>query len=215
MSGDLKRRHERAVSDSLLSALGITASFDRPGDDHDEPDMIYILGSGETLGIEVATAYYSDDAAKADWTLARGVRPPPPDGVEVGPMMAWPDDRMCERVQNELVDKCGKTYSGVDHVWLCIRADAPLADRAAMCDCIERLHVPTGHAFEAIYMTYTVPEHEGGSVEAVVLAGGPGGVGGAPLRAARWTLAILVVPLAVIVLGEFAVNKILKGRGPR
>src|SRR5947209_2701278 len=94
MSSDLKRRHERARCASLLRRLGITASFVRPGDDQSEPDMIYTLGNGETLGIEVATAYYSDDEAKADWTLARGVRQLPPDGVDVRPMMTSPADRI-------------------------------------------------------------------------------------------------------------------------
>ena len=64
--GDLKRRHERARGDVLLRRLGITATFVRPGDDQGEPDVIYTLGNGETLGIEVATAYYSDADAQAE-----------------------------------------------------------------------------------------------------------------------------------------------------
>ena len=35
--------------------------------------------------------------------------------------MSWPDDLIRDRVQAELIDKCGKQYVGADHVWLCLR----------------------------------------------------------------------------------------------
>ena len=172
MTGDLKRRHERAVSDALLQALGIDAAFLRPGDDQGEPDMIYMVRNAETLGIEVATAYYSDDEARADWTLARGDRPFPPEGVEVRKGMWSPDDLICDRVQAELIDKCAKRYTGADRVWLCIHQEAPLNDRASVTECVQRLRVPTTHGFETIYLTYTAPMHEGGNREVVALFGG-------------------------------------------
>ena len=117
--GDLKKQHERGVCDRLLYALGVQASFERYGNERDEPDVIYRLGEGSTLGIEVATAYYDDADAKAEWTLARGVRPSPPDGIEAR-VFRSPDDLLCERAQQELLDKCAKRYSGADCLWLCI-----------------------------------------------------------------------------------------------
>jgi len=53
---DIKRRYEQAISDALLRALSIDAVFVRPGDDDREPDMIYTVQDGKTLGVEVATA---------------------------------------------------------------------------------------------------------------------------------------------------------------
>ena len=81
-------------------------------------NVIYSLPNEETLGIEVATAYYEDSDAKQEWTLARGDRPHPPDGVELrlGGPIKEPDKLMCERVQRELVDKCHRRYSGVVNV---------------------------------------------------------------------------------------------------
>jgi len=166
--GDLKKQHERAVCDRLLNALGIQASFQRYGNDRDEPDVIYRLPDGCTLGIEVATAYYDDADAKAEWTLARGVRPSPPESIEVR-MFQSPDDLICERVQSELFDKCTKRYSRVDHVWLCVEQHGYFTDRASLVECARRLRVPTEHGFEAIYLTHEGTLHEGGQPQAVTL----------------------------------------------
>jgi hypothetical protein len=150
-AGDLKKLHERGVCDRLLHALGVQASFERYGNDRDEPDVIYRLGEGGTLGIEVATAYYDDSDAKAEWTLARGVRSSPPGGIEVRTFKS-PDDLICERVQSELFDKCTKRYAGADRVWLCVEQHGYFTDRASMVECAERLLVPTDHGFKAIYL---------------------------------------------------------------
>ena len=153
MSSD-KRRHERARCDILLRRLAITASFVRPGDDKGEPDMIYALGNGETLGIEVATAYYSDADAQAEWTLVRGARPSPAGGTEALDTKSWPDDLIHDRLQAELIDKCGKRYVGADHIWLCLHEHTALSNHDSVADSVRRLRVPRTHGFEAIYLTY-------------------------------------------------------------
>ena len=53
----------------------------REGNDRDEPEVIY-KRNGQTLGVEVATAYYEDSDAKQEWTLARGKREFPKEGYE-------------------------------------------------------------------------------------------------------------------------------------
>lgn len=168
---DLKKQYEWAIADELLEACGVQTEFLRYGDDREEPDVIYRLPNEETLGIEVATAYYEDSDAKQEWTLTRGVRPHLPDGVELrlGGPIREPDKLICERVQGELVDKCRRRYSGVVHVWLCIKRHAPLDDREAVEACIGTLTVPTKHAFDAIYVTYQ-DCRRGGSAQAIRIA---------------------------------------------
>jgi hypothetical protein len=171
---DLKKQYERAIADELLEACSVQTEFVRYGNDRDEPDVIYRLPNEETLGIEVATAYYEDSDAKQEWTLARGDRPHPPDGVELrlGGPIKEPDKLMCERVQRELVDKCHRRYSGVVHVWLCIKRHAVLDDRETVEECTGLLTVPTEHAFEAIYVTYQ-DCRRGGAVQAIRIATTP------------------------------------------
>jgi hypothetical protein len=167
-SADLKRQHERGVCDRLLRALQVQASFERYGNDRDEPDVIYRPAEGGTLGIEVATAYYDDVDAKAEWTLARGVRPAPPGGIEMRAFQS-PNDLLCERAQRELFDKCAKRYSGADRVWLCVEQHGYFTDRASLVECAQRLLVPTDHGFKAIYLTHAGTLHEGGEPQAVML----------------------------------------------
>jgi hypothetical protein len=149
--------------------VSVSARFIRHGNDRDEPDLLYRLSTGKTLGIEVATAYYNDQEARADWTLARGVRPLPSEGYELRPVLMSPDDLICDRVQQELLDKCSKRYVGADAVWLCIHQDAGLSDQQSVSDCVQRLSIPADHRFDAMYLTYLAPTHEGGKLHAVPL----------------------------------------------
>lgn len=71
MTHSLQRQHEIAMCNRPLKSLDISATFVRLGDDHNEPDVIY-SHCGETLGIEVATAYYDDGQAEREWSLACG-----------------------------------------------------------------------------------------------------------------------------------------------
>src|SRR5437868_12584974 len=120
MANALQRQHEVAVCNRLLKSLDISATFVRLGDDHSEPDVIYSYAK-ESLGIEVATAYYDDKYATWGWSLARGT-------VEERKIEIWnPDEKIHERVQLEIADKCSRTYNGADKIWLCIARQAPLS----------------------------------------------------------------------------------------
>lgn len=160
----LKKRHEKAVADQLLEAEKIDATFDRVGDaNKKEPDVIYTIGE-LAVGIEMATAYYEDGDAQDEWEIATGENPlaigeirPSSAGI-----MGNPDQMICETVQEELEDKCDKTYVGAAEIWLCINMLAALSDAASVAECLKNLKVPEKHAFARIYLTYTAPEHEGG-----------------------------------------------------
>jgi len=66
----LKEQHEIAIGNALLTALGHSNKFIRHGLDGVEPDVVYSL-AGRNVGIEIATAYYDQMHAKAEWQLAR------------------------------------------------------------------------------------------------------------------------------------------------
>jgi hypothetical protein len=140
------------------------------GNDQGEPDVIYQSDS-QLLGIELGTAYYDGLLAKQEWTLARGERQFPKEGYEEnwGGTIINPDDLICKKVQAELVDKCEKKYQGVQRVWLCIEQRAPLSDQESVDKCVRTLQIPAPHCFEAIYLAYLAPLHDGGGYRAVRL----------------------------------------------
>jgi hypothetical protein len=159
-----KKGHERAVADQLLEAEKLDATFERVGDpDKKEPDAIYQTG-GRMVGIEVATAYYDEADAQDEWEIATGELPLAPGEIRPSStcIMGNPDQMICEAVQEELEDKCGKKYAGVDETWLCINMFAALNDAESVAQCLKELEVPATHNFARIYLTYTAPEHEGG-----------------------------------------------------
>lgn len=159
-----KKGHEKAVADQLLEAEKLDATFERVGDaDKKEPDAVYQTG-GQTVGIEVATAYYDEADAQDEWEIATGEHPLSPGEIRPSStgIMGNPDEMICETVQEELEDKCGKTYEGAAEIWLCINMLAPLSDAASVAECLKNLTVPEKHGFSRIYLTYTAPEHEGG-----------------------------------------------------
>jgi len=159
-----KQGHERAVADQLLEAVKLYATFERVGDaDKKEPDTIYQTG-GQMVGIEVATAYYDEADAQDEWEIATGEHPLAPGEIRPSStgIMENPDQMICEVVQEELEDKCGKTYEGAAEIWLCINMLAALNDAASVTECLKNLKVPEKHGFARIYLTYTAPEHERG-----------------------------------------------------
>ena len=166
---EIKRKHERAVADHLLEALKIGTKLERFGDPkNQEPDVIYKI-DGRNVGVEVATAYYENSDAKDQWEIAAGERPlaagerrPRSAGV-----IANPDKLICEKVQAELNDKCGRRYAGTDEMWLCINQQAPLSDAKSVEQCVKKLKIPPGHKFTRIYLTYTAPLGEGGGYTVV------------------------------------------------
>jgi hypothetical protein len=159
-----KKGHEKAVADQLLAAEKLDATFGRVGDaDKKEPDAVYQTG-GQTVGIEVATAYYDEADAQDEWKIATGEHPLAHGEIRLSStgIMGNPDQMICETIQEELENKCGKTYEGAAEIWLCINMLAPLSDAASVAECLKNLKVPEKHGFARIYLTYTAPEHERG-----------------------------------------------------
>jgi hypothetical protein len=150
----IQKQHEKAVCESLLNALNLRADFLREGNDKDEPDMLYMLDAGVILGIEVGTAYYSDNDAKQEWTLVAGERTFPLVGYEMREkgVMRNPDDLICQRIQKIISDKCKNEYTGANNIWLCVQQRAALSDFNSMARCFEDLFIPKEHFFQSIYL---------------------------------------------------------------
>jgi hypothetical protein len=157
----LKEQYEIAIGNALLAGLGHHSEFIRHGLDGIEPDVIYSV-TQRTIGIEVATAYYDEAQAKAEWQLARGISKFDSHGIAKIGSWEEPDKLISAKVQREIDDKCSKSYSGVDEAWLCIEPHAPLADVAEVCDLIPRLRIPSVHPFEKLYLGFYAHAGDGG-----------------------------------------------------
>jgi hypothetical protein len=156
----LKEQHEVTLADEFLKTLGFKAGFVRHGKDGVEPDLIYSV-TGQTLGIEIATAYYNEAQAKAEWQLARGIRKFVSRIMKMG--VLWnPDKLIGVAVQREIDDKCSKRYSGVDVLWLCIYQHADLAEVWETEDLITRLKISSARPFEKIYLGFYASTKDGG-----------------------------------------------------
>ena len=121
----LKEQHEVTIADEFLKTLGITTEFLRHGKDGVEPDAIYSVEK-QTLGIEIVTAYYNEEQAKAEWDVARGIRKFVGRIMKMG-LIENPDRLIAAEVQDAINAKCSKTYFGIDLIWLCIYQHAPLS----------------------------------------------------------------------------------------
>jgi hypothetical protein len=157
----LKEQHEIAIGNALLATLGHNCEFIRHGLDGVEPDVIYSL-HGRILGIEIATAYYDEAQATAEWQLARGISKF--DSLGIAKIGSWnePDKLISAQVQREIDDKCSKSYSGVDTAWLCIEQHAPLAEVAETLDLIARLRIRSENPFVKLYLGFYANAGDGG-----------------------------------------------------
>jgi hypothetical protein len=150
----LKEQHERAIGDQLLKGLELKGEFRRHGKDDGEPDLIYSVDV-RTIGIEIATAYLGADAAKVDWDLARGK-------AQRGVVNLFKsDERMLSSVQRALDEKCLRTYSGANAVWLCIEAHDPAASVWQIEQLARSLSIPH-HSYERIYVGFHALPDDGG-----------------------------------------------------
>lgn len=155
-----KLEHEKAVADELLESLKIKPTdFCQGNPDKREPDRLYRIDK-KIVGIEVVTAYYTEQEAKMTAEIA-AEKPLAPDGIRIGAVIGGPDDAICESIQEALNEKCAKKYSGCDETWLCINTDAALTTMAVIKECVKDLEVPE-NAFSRIFVTVHELESEGG-----------------------------------------------------
>ncbi len=125
---------------------------------------VYYRLDGNSLGIEVATAYFGNLQAKQKWTLDRGKRKFPDQGYELqwgGPITNG-SNRMRKQIQKEINKKRAKKYSGVDKCWLCIYETSPTSDERTVRNWLNTLKIPDDHSFDAIYLLHNAPTFEGG-----------------------------------------------------
>jgi hypothetical protein len=151
-----KEQHEESVANDLLKKLGKRPVADRPGNPtKNEPDRLYQVNK-KTIGIEVVTAYYSEQEAKVTAETA-AEKPIAPNEIRVGDVIGSPDDSICESIQENLDAKCAKKYSGTDETWLCVNAEAALTELDRLKECVGKLNVPKNQ-FARIYVTVSTPE---------------------------------------------------------
>ena len=148
---EVKEGHEKAVGNQLLRALKLDGKFLRHGEDDGEPDLLYSL-DGQTVGIEIATAFYHNKQAEIESQLALGKLKSGRFGTPLG----IPKDQdmvILSRAQWELNDKCSKSYLG-DEVWLCIDFQAPLLEISEAEQLADAITLPPRHKFARIYFGF-------------------------------------------------------------
>jgi hypothetical protein len=166
--------HEKFTAEKIISLCGEAFTFVRSGDPQQrEPDVIF--SGTDKLGIEVTTASYHGDEddpdlqAREDWKQALN-----PKWDEHGmhriidPKTKRPKvwDRMIERLttscQCALEKKCSKQYTGVDHVWLGIYADAPATESHEFDQVIKKLTITKVNPFKQIFILHRLTGRDGG-----------------------------------------------------
>lgn len=147
-----QHRHEKRTGDSLLCALGIQGEFLRHGDEKSEPDLLYSI-AGQTVGIEVTSAYYDNNHASAEW------RPDPVVVTAGNPEWRpyWSDEcsvgLLAASAQWQLTRKAGKPYRGADAIWLCLHCDGTINDVAEYETLAKNLRIPEAHVFQRLFLT--------------------------------------------------------------
>lgn len=163
--------HEKRTADSLLGALGIQAEFLRHGDEKSEPDLFYSI-AGQTVGIEVTSAYYDRNHASAEW------RPDPvvvtAENLEWRPY--WSGEcsvsLLAVSAQRQLTRKTGKRYRGAKSIWLCLHCDGAINDVAEYEALAKSLRMPEAHFFQRLFLTVEASLFEWGGFRAFDLQTG-------------------------------------------
>jgi len=163
--------HEKRTGDSLLGALGIQAEFLRHGDEKSEPDLLYTIG-GQTVGIEVTSAYYDRNHASAEWS------PDTPEVTAENPEWRpyWSGEcsvsLLAASAQKQLTRKAGKPYRGADSIWLCLHCDGAINDVAEYEALAKNLRIPDAHVFQRFFLTVEASLFEWGGFRAFDLQTG-------------------------------------------
>lgn len=166
-----QHRHEKRTGDSLLCALGIQGEFLRHGDEKSEPDLLYSI-AGQTIGIEVTSAYYDENHASAEWR-------PDPVVVTAGNSEwrpYWSGEcsvgLLAVRAQQQLTRKTSKPYCGADSIWLCLHCDGTINDVAEYEALAKSLRIPKAHVFHRLFLTVEASLFEWGGFRAFDLQTG-------------------------------------------
>lgn len=129
---EAKRAHEREVAEKLTSLKYPDVVFERFGNDHGEPDVLF-QDRHTVLGVEVTTAYWEDSEFVAE------------DRVQH-------DNFFCEVITKRVLVKATRVYENADEIVLCIEARDPGSGEFSILDCLLNIPIPHQHPFHAIYV---------------------------------------------------------------
>ena len=149
----LKRQHERAAGERLLAWLKShrgSAYAIREQPDPPKPDLI-IGNEFETIGLEVVTAYYSEQEAAQRWQWARE------EDHASGMSVVDPDGQLREFVEANIGTKCQKRYVSDGPIWLLVDSCPPLTTERHIDDFVPSIRIPSRPPFAAIYLGVELP----------------------------------------------------------
>ena len=154
----LKRLHQQAAATRFLawskqySELSLVISRERDAPDFECKDET----NGEIVGLEITTAYYSEQTAKDAWDVARGKKKHTyPTGV-----LQNPGEELAGFINERLVDKCKKQYNVDYPVLLVVDASPPLADEQDIIDTVlPSIQIPAQVPFCAIHLGVILDTH--------------------------------------------------------
>ena len=148
-----KEINEQHVTRCMLDVLRIAYTSIRSGNaDIGEPDCVITTPIG-FLGIEVTTAYYSEQQAKAEWRPDRYTKSGPL-GILYPPSEDEPDRKLADAILSRIKEKKNKRYSGVGQCILLVPMDAQMTDDDFIIQNLPPLRSALGNAapFSAIYL---------------------------------------------------------------
>lgn len=167
MGEEVKVGYELAVAGWLVEQLrreGQSLSDPVAGDIHRrEPDAVCETNGGR-IGIEVSSAYYSDDEARNIWAMARGTPErssrylaPGMDPREFArrlPVLHNFTDQLVTSLHSVIGDHCRKTYSLPTYLVVDV-THAALTTAEGASEVLDEIHVPAECPFAAVYVAFT------------------------------------------------------------